>query len=181
MTWRDGVRISDAQEAAIAGAKAAEAAAFERVDFVRGEFALGRVDRGDVAKAQRKLAIAQEATELAKAKVRAVARDTAAAAAAEIERREIERRALVAQLVPERESLEGEVAAVVAIFLEELDGLAPRLIDWTARAERAQPPRGRLTGVLPGSLGALTNPGTPLMNARAAARLALSQLTTRRN
>jgi hypothetical protein len=130
-------------------AEAAEAAAYERVSFVRGELALGRATRGDLNRAQRTLAIATEATETAKAAARAVGRDRAAAAAAEQAERDAVRRARAAQLAPERDAIARDTIALMRRTLDELGEIDRRIATWQGDA-----PTAGLSGVTLERVGA---------------------------
>ena len=165
-------------------AEEAEAKAFQAVDDVRGELALGRATKGDLNRAQRKHADLMETRLTAEARIRQLRRDYAAEQAAEEARREAERRAVVAKLIPERESIDREFVELLGAFVAGLDALLPAVAEWGERAAAAEPPNrpyvpNRGANPRPGSI-ALTQPGSAFARASEAARQALAQANPRR-
>ena len=165
---------------AVTEAEAAETAASARVDFVREELSQGRATRADMSRAQRKNGVLMETRLTAEAKVRALIRDAEAARITDEARREDERRDLVAELEPQRQEIEANLVALAAGFVRDLDQIYQVALEWTARAELAQPPRGMLTGVLTGSLGHVIGPQSELVNVKNAAGRLAQAATSRR-
>jgi hypothetical protein len=121
---RAQARLDDAR-AAVEAAAAAERAAFDEVDRLRGDVGLGRVGRGELHGAQTRLARCQENTATAEATVRAVQR--------EVERERDERDRAVARAAQEREAeARARDAAAVAEFRSATETFARALEEYVA-------------------------------------------------
>jgi hypothetical protein len=144
-----------AAEEAVIAAKASLEEADLLVTNLREALALGRATRGDLVKAQRRLAQQMEAKLQAEARVVALGKAKAAVEMAEREQREQVRRTRAAALSIERDALEAEIAETIARVMGELDVLDRRAGDWLDRASSVQPPEaipGHGRGPGPGSL-----------------------------
>lgn len=160
MTVANGYASTELAEAhdAVTAAEAAERTAFDQVDFMREEFSVGRVKRGEWQKAQRALAGAQEATAVARAKVRAVTRDEQAQRAL-AEAMAVEAwRLVVPELVKDRAALERELKQLLVGILASFEDLDNRIVAWNRRATHERPivgPNVRLAS--PGTLRTVTD------------------------
>lgn len=128
-----------AAEEAVAEAEAAEAAASSAVNFAREERAAGRMTEGDLHRARKALARAQEATEGAKARSRVLARDEAARRALEQANGIARWRQVVAEAQRERDAFEREKYALLASVLAPFERLDKRINEWTDRVRAERP------------------------------------------
>jgi outer membrane protein TolC len=137
-----------AAEQVAADAASTVTAASARVDLLREEQAAGRASRGDVDRARKGLAQAQEVMLQAQARCRVLVRDAAALVDAEREDRERVRRARAAGLAIERDALEKEILAFLERIEPSLLDLDRRIQDWDSRATGARSSDGLQPGRL---------------------------------
>ena len=124
----------EAAQRAFVDAEADAAAASAAVDEARERFAMNRAKRGDVIKAQRRLAASVETREQARAAVRAVERAAAELRNAAAIEHEEQRRQQALELRAERDDLAAELGELLADFAAHLADVDHRIVNWTSRA-----------------------------------------------
>jgi chromosome segregation ATPase len=131
-------QVHEAASAAVTAAEAELAEADQQVTATREALALGRASRGDLLKAQRRLAQRQEARLQAEARVKALGREREAIHLAEREEREQARRVRAAALSIERAALEAGIAEVISAAIAGLNHFDYAIAHWTSEAQSAR-------------------------------------------
>jgi hypothetical protein len=140
--------VQQAAQAAFEDADGAAAAASAAVDEARVALALGQARPGDVVRAQRRLTVAIEDRENARASVRAVAREAQRLTDAAAAEREGVRIAAARQLSEERDDLARELGEFLANVSELAVDLDARARIWNGNASAVR----KEGGVQPGHI-----------------------------